>query len=144
VHFGIQLCLLMILCLASGYKPSWAWVWLPIVAAFEILFVCGLALIFSALDVLIRDTRYLVESANVVLFWMVPIFYDFNIIPKQYIEIYRLNPVAAVVMAFRNILLEGKAPADSLMVRLALVSTVFLLLGFWFFGAIKRKFYDYL
>jgi lipopolysaccharide transport system permease protein len=144
LHFAIQIGLLLTLCLWSGYKPTWAWLWLPIVAAFEVLFVCGLALMFSAFDVLVRDTRYLVESANVLLFWMVPIFYDFNIIPKQYVEIYRLNPVAAVVMAFRNILLEGRAPADSLMLRLALVSTLVLAVGFFCFGALKRKFYDYL
>lgn len=144
LHFAIQLALLLALTIWSGYQPTWAWLWLPIVAAFEVIFVCGLALMFSAFDVLVRDTRYLVESANVLLFWMVPIFYDFNIIPANYVEVYRLNPVAAVVMAFRNILLEGRAPADSLMIRLAFVSLVFLGLGFLSFSTLKRRFYDYL
>lgn len=144
LHFAIQMMLLLILVLWSGFHPTWTWVYLPIVAAFEIVFVCGLALIFSALDVYIRDMRYIVESANVLLFWMVPIFYPFRIIPEKYIEFYRFNPVAAVVMAFRNILLEGTAPADSLMLRLAGVSLFTLTLGMFVFYKLRRRLFDYL
>jgi ABC-type polysaccharide/polyol phosphate export permease len=44
------------------------WFWLLLVWPLEIAFVTGLALIFSALNVYIRDVRYVVESANVVCF----------------------------------------------------------------------------
>src|SRR5260370_1262900 len=111
LHFAIQIALLLILVLASGYKPNVNWLLLPVIIALEIVFVCGLSLAFSALDVYVRDTRYVVESANTVLFWLVPIFYSFTIIPPQYLDVYYLNPIAAVVMAFRNILLEDKMPA---------------------------------
>jgi ABC-type polysaccharide/polyol phosphate export permease len=144
VHFAIQIGLLLLLVLFSGYKPSLTWVYLPFVAAFEVVFVCGLALMFSALDVYIRDTRYVVESANTVLFWLVPIFYSFNIVPKPYLAIYNLNPVAACVMAFRNILIENKFPAHSLMLNLVMVSSFTLALGFLIFGSLKKRFYDHL
>ena len=144
LHFGIQLGLLFILVLASGYRPKDALAWLPLVIFFEVVFACGMALLFSAINVYIRDTRYMVESANTVLFWLVPIFYSFTIIPPQFIEVYRFNPVAAVVMAFRNILLENKAPAESLMLRLALVSTLTLIIGLAAFRRLRRRFYDYL
>jgi lipopolysaccharide transport system permease protein len=144
LHFAIQMCLLLILVVASGYSPNMKWLYLPIVAVLEVVFVCGLALAFSALDVYIRDARYIVESANTVLFWLVPVFYSFTIIPAKYVELYHLNPVAAVVMAFRNILLEDKTPATSLMIKLVLVSFTTLLLGFFIFHRLRRRFYDYL
>jgi ABC-type polysaccharide/polyol phosphate export permease len=144
LHFVIQIGLLIAIVLASGYAPNVYWLWLPYVVAFEIVFVAGLALAFSALDVYIRDTRYVVESANTVLFWLIPIFYDPNIIPQQYREIYRWNPLAAVVMAFRNILLENKEPAASLLAQLALGSIVTFVAGLLFFRLLKRRFFDYL
>jgi lipopolysaccharide transport system permease protein len=144
LHFAIQIVLVLVLVVISGYPPTRHWVWIPIVAAFEVIFVCGMALMFSALDVYVRDMRYLVESANTVLFWLVPIFYSFSIIPEQYHPIYRLNPVAAVVMAFRNVLLEGRPPAQTLLLNLVLVSSISLGLGFLVFNVLRRRFYDYL
>src|SRR5205085_9630986 len=85
VHFVIQMILLLILVVAAGYKPNVNWLYLPVIAALEVVFVCGLALGFSAVDVYVRDTRYVVESANTVLFWLVPVFYSFTIIPAQYV-----------------------------------------------------------
>jgi ABC-type polysaccharide/polyol phosphate export permease len=144
LHFAIQLSLLLLLVLFSGYSPNINWLYLPVIAALEVVFVCGLALAFSAIDVYVRDTRYIVESANTVLFWLVPVFYSFTIIPEKYVEIYKLNPVAAVIMAFRNILLEDKTPATSLMLKLFAVSAVTFLLGMFIFRRLRQRFYDYL
>jgi ABC-type polysaccharide/polyol phosphate export permease len=52
--------------------------------------------------------------------------------------------VAAVVLAFRNILLEAKAPPDSLLIKLSLVSTAMLAAGLFVFSKLKRRFADYL
>jgi len=45
------------------------------------------------------------------MIYLVPVFYSFADIPAKYHWAYHYNPIAAVVMALRNILLEGKAPA---------------------------------
>lgn len=144
VHFAIQMVLLLILVLSAGYKPNINWLYLPAIAALEVVFVCGLALAFSAIDVYVRDTRYVVESANTVLFWLVPVFYSFTIIPPQYAEVYNLNPVAAVVMAFRNVLLEDKTPATSLMLKMVAVSFATFMVGLFVFRRLRQRFYDYL
>lgn len=144
LHLVIQLTLLLVLTVIFGRSANVYWLWLPIIWACEIVFVCGLAWMFSGLNVYIRDTRYVVESANLVLFWLVPIFYPFAIIPQQYREIYQFNPVAALVLASRNILLEGKAPPDSLLVKLALSSGVVFVIGLAVFRKLKWGVYDHL
>jgi ABC-type polysaccharide/polyol phosphate export permease len=144
VHLLIQIGLLLAFTLAFGLGVNRHWLWLPLVWALDIIFVCGLALVSAALNVYIRDTRYIVESANTVLFWLVPIFYSFNDVPERFKEVYQLNPVAALVLALRNILLEGIAPPASLLIKLSLISFLMFALGFFLFRRLKEGFYDYL
>jgi ABC-type polysaccharide/polyol phosphate export permease len=142
LHFLIQIALLLIFVLGSGYGVNRYWLLLPVVWGLEVVFTCGMGLITSALDVYFRDVRYIVESANRILFWAVPIFYSFAIIPQKYHLIYQLNPISAVVLATRNILLEAKAPPFSLLWKLLVVSFFCLGVGAWLFDRLERKFAD--
>jgi len=88
--------------------------------------------------------RYVVESINVVLFWLVPIFYSFDIIPAKFHFIYQYNPLAILVLALRNILLDGSAPPSLLMWKL-FGSSLLVFAGGWFiFQSLQRRFYEYL
>jgi lipopolysaccharide transport system permease protein len=144
MHLLIQIGLLLVFTLAFGLGVNRNWLWLPFLWGMEVVFVCGLALISSAVNVYVRDTRYVVESINALLFWMVPIVYPFSFIPPQFRDIYQFNPVAALVMALRNILMEGAAPSASILVKLSFSSMLMLGIGVLVFHRLKRNFYDYL
>jgi homopolymeric O-antigen transport system permease protein len=144
VHLLIQIGLLSALILVSRMSFNRHWAWLPLILSLEVIFVCGLSLITSSLNVYIRDMRYFVESANTVLFWLVPVFYSFAVIPHIYKEVYQFNPVAAVVMAMRDIVLEAKAPSTTLLVKLGAVSICMLGSGLLIFRRLKLRFYDHL
>ena len=137
-------CTLLVVVLWAGYKVNLYWLLLPVVFGLEVVFVCGLSLISSALDVYFRDVRYVVESANTVLFWLVPIFYDFTMVPYRFHELYQYNPIAAVVLACRHILMEAKAPPPMLLYKMSFVSVFVLAAGLLVFWRLKRKFADYL
>ena len=144
VHLIIQIGLLLVIALLSGVNVNVYWAWLPVIWGLEIVFVCGMALIFSAINVYVRDTRYVVDSANTVLFWLVPIFYSFAIIPQRFREIYLWNPIAALVMAMRDILLEAKPPGNVLLLKLTFGSLFCFGAGLLVFRKLKERFYDYL
>lgn len=144
IHFLIQIALLVAVVLAAGYPVNVYWLLLPAVFGLEVVFVCGLSLISSALDVYFRDVRYVVESANTILFWMVPIFYSFTVVPPRFHPLYQYNPIAAVVLACRSILMDGTAPPPTLLYKLFFVSTLVLALGVVVFARLKRRFADYL
>jgi lipopolysaccharide transport system permease protein len=142
LHLLIQVALLLVFALFEGAGVNRNWAWLPLIWAMEVVLLCGLSLISSAVNVYVRDTRYLVESFNAVLFWLVPIVYPF---PRpEYRAMFELNPVAALVMALRNILMEGKPPAASLLTNLSIGSLAVLALGIALFRRMKQGFYDYL
>jgi ABC-type polysaccharide/polyol phosphate export permease len=144
IHLSVQIALLLVLVIAFGKGVNRYWLWLPIIWGFEVIFVCGLGLMFSAIDVYVRDMRYIVESFNLVLFWLVPIFYPFSLIPERYQQIYQFNPVAALVLASRNILLDQIPPPNSLLIKLSISSAAMLAVGWAAFRWLKRGFYDYL
>jgi ABC-type polysaccharide/polyol phosphate export permease len=144
-HLAIQIALLIAMVLVVARKPpNVYWLWLPLIWALEIVFVCGLSLITSALNVYVRDMRYVVESTNTILFWLVPIFYSFTLIPAAYAGVYELNPVAALVLAMRKILLEASPPPATLLIKLSVSSVVMLGLGWVTFQNLKQRFYDHL
>lgn len=143
IHLLIQIGLLLALVLLSGLKINVFWFWLPAIWGLEILFVCGLCLLSAAINVFIRDTRYVVESMNTVLFWLVPIVYPFSVVPQQFADIYQLNPLAALVLASRHILLEGQAPPTTLLIKLPIVSIGTFVVGWIIFSRLKSRFYDY-
>jgi len=144
VHLGIQILLLLVATIAFGNGINIHWLWLPLVWALEIVFVCGITLVTSAFDVYIRDMRYVVESSITVMFWLVPIFYGFEIIPQQYRDVYQFNPVAALVLCLRNILLEARSPNAETLLKLMLVSVGTFIIGWGIFGKMKQRFFDYL
>jgi ABC-type polysaccharide/polyol phosphate export permease len=101
-------------------------------------------LVTSTINVYIRDTRYVVESINTVLFWLVPIFYSFDIIPAQYADVYQLNPVANLVFCLRHILIETVSPPASSLWKLSAVSFTMLFLGTMIFRWGKRGFFEHI
>ncbi len=144
IHYLIQIALLITVVVAAGYRVNRYWALLPVVFALQVVFVCGLSLVTAALDVYFRDIRYVVESVNTVLFWLVPIFYSTDNIPIRFQPLYWYNPIAAVVQACRNIFLDGVSPPLSLLYKLFFVSALSLVVGLVVFGRLKRGFADYL
>jgi ABC-type polysaccharide/polyol phosphate export permease len=142
LHLLIQFCLLLVITLVFRKGVNRYWAWLPLILILEVVLVCGLSLITSAVNIYIRDTRYVVESFNAVLFWLVPIVYDFP--PEGFRTFFQLNPVAALVMALREILMHGQPPAASLLLKLCAGSFAALAIGAVLFHRLKRDFYDYL
>lgn len=142
LHLLIQILLLLAMAFVFGQGVNIHWLWLPLIWGLEILFVMGLALAFSAINVYVRDTRYVIESTNTLLFWLVPVFYSFALIPARFRGIYQFNPVAALVLMMRNVLLENRAPLGSTLIRLAIVSSAMFCAGWFAFGKLKHGFYS--
>src|SRR5450755_2821204 len=84
LHLFVQIGLVLLLVVTVGQGINRYWLLLPLIWVFAIVFLCGLALASAALNVYVRDMRYVVESATTVLFWLVPIVYPFSMIPARF------------------------------------------------------------
>jgi len=144
LHLAIQIGLLLLMALIFGLGINPQWLWIPVLLLLEIVFVVGLSLLTSGLNVVMRDTRYVVESINTMLFWLVPVVYSLSLVPARYLVFYELNPLAALTVGLRSVLLEGIPPAPGLVAKLALVSLVSLGAGWLAFTRLEKRFYNYL
>jgi lipopolysaccharide transport system permease protein len=144
LHLFIQILLLLVCVWIFGGSANIQWLWLPLLWLLEIIFVCGLALVTSALNVYVRDTRYIVESINTVLFWLIPIFYGFEAVPRKYVIFYEFNPVAALVLCLRNVLLHAAPPPLATVLRLTLVAVGTFAFGLFVFRQGKDAFYEHI
>ena len=153
IHLLVQLGLLLAIALGSHVGVNKYWIWLPVVWALEIVFLSGLSLLTAAANVFVRDTRYIVESTNLVMMWLVPVFYDFSLIKAPYTQIYDVNPLAALVIVMRRIVYEGVAPnwctgclehTTDTMWKLVLASFTVFFVGLLVFRRMKPMFYEHI
>ena len=144
IHFIVQFSLVLAFTLRLGIPIGFSWLWLPVVIILLILSVVGISLLTSALDVYFRDTRYLVESTVLVLFWLTPVFYTEKMVPAEYRAVYLLNPITDAAIAMRQIIIEHRTPDLSALLYAMATACVLLVLGLAVFEQTKNRFADHL
>lgn len=144
LHFLIQIALLLGIVLLLGYRVNRYWPLLIPIWALEVVFMCGLALITAVLDIYYRDLRYVAEASGMIMFWLVPVFYSMEMVPRRWRLLYLLNPIAAVATAGRSVLLDGRPPSANLWLPLIAISAAALIGGIKFFSRFERHLVDYL
>lgn len=144
IHFLLQFSLVLAFTVWAGIPIGLSWLWLPAVIVLLVLCVVGISLLTSALDVYFRDTRYIVESTLLVLFWLTPIFYSDKLVPVAYRGWYMLNPVADAAIAMRQIVIEQRPPDAFPLLYAAAGAFFVLVLGTAVFERMKNRFADHL
>ena len=142
-NFIISLVVLFILLLVFRTNISWGFLLLPAVIFCQAVLLVGLGFLTSALEVLYRDTKYLVEMAILFLFYLTPIIYEFKILPESVLTVARFNPMSGLIMLYRFCWGLGGA-VDWMWVLLSLAEIfAVLVLGVWVFRKLKNNFADY-
>jgi ABC-2 type transport system permease protein len=116
VNFGYQSVVLIVALLAFTYPflgPALVLVPLGLVAL--LLFLTAVSLATSAFNVRYRDTHHLVDLALLAWFWVTPIVYQGPRLVAENLgaraeQVYLLNPLANVVLAFQRALYGGTSP----------------------------------
>ena len=129
--------------------------WLPVVLvliAIQSLFVLGLGLLLSVLNVYFRDVQHLINILLLVWFYATPIVY-----PPSYVEqanashpelfghvipvlsLYRLNPMVRLVGAYRNVLYDLRFPSMFDVAYVLVWGLVTLAFGLWIFRRLQGR-----
>jgi ABC-type polysaccharide/polyol phosphate export permease len=108
------------------------------------LFTLGAAWFVASLNVFVRDTAQVLSVLLTFWFWFTPIFYSTDRFPPDLLFLVRWNPLAHVVVGYRDCLLRMRMPDLQNLALLAATSLVIFALGGLFFRYTKREFVDVL
>lgn len=150
VNFGISLVILVPMLLIFRIKLTpWALL-LPAIVAIQVCLITGIALVLSTLNVFYRDTRAIMDVAMMAWFFLTPIIYPIDILPRSReilgitLDIHRwtriLNPMASLVAAYRDVLYYGRLVGPDFLARTAVTSLVVLLIGYVVFYKFSPRF----
>jgi lipopolysaccharide transport system permease protein len=141
---GIATVVLLVAELALWHRvPPQIFYVVPLAITLLIL-ALGLSYILAALGVFVRDVANIVPILTQMLFFLTPITYPLEAVPEKYRVIVLLNPLAPIVIDWRNALLTGQAPHWRWVGALFALGLVTLLVGHFLFHRMRRAFAEVL
>lgn len=141
VNFVLALPVLFGLMLVTGGQLTTHVVLLPVLMVIQAVFLLGLGLALSAINVFFRDTEVIVEVLVLAWFFLSPVFYRMEQLSEQYARVlYWVNPMASLISSYRLILYDNAPPDPMFLGRTMLTASVFLLVGYAIFHRLSPRF----
>jgi ABC-type polysaccharide/polyol phosphate export permease len=116
-----------------GVAPTPAIAFLPVVLAVQVLFTAGVALLLAMANLFYRDVKYLFEVVITVAMFATAVLYSFDKVGGAAGTILRLNPMSAIIEAYRSVLIRGELPPLATFGTASVISLVVFCAGWlWF------------
>jgi len=142
IHFAIALPLLIVAAWVDIGRLSLALLALPLVIVAQALLIAGIGYFVAAAHVRYRDTQ---DAANVLLmlaFYLTPVFYDPSAASGRGFQFLAYNPMAIIVGAYRDILIDGVAPNMLALGSVALLAGCAMAVGVRLFNRASTSFVE--
>ena len=150
VNFLISLIVLFVIILLYRI-PLTVWLlYLPLIIVIQIIFTLGMGLFLCTVNVFYRDIQQVLDVVLLAWFFMTPIFYPLNILPRNYelfgvtLDVWRLayilNPMASLIASYRVILIDGAPPALDFLARTTVTAGAIFLVGWLVFHRYSWRF----
>ncbi len=150
VNFLIALPVYFVLAWLMGVHFTPYVLFLPIVILVEMIFIQGISLLLSAVNVFYRDVQQIMEVLILAWFFLTPVIWDANRLPPtgliMGVEVpiqrltYILNPMASVIATYRDVLYYGRSIGWDFFLRTMITALIVLLIGFIVFNRLKGRF----
>lgn len=115
---------------------------LPFIMALQLVFILGLCYVFSVIGTFIPDVRETLRAFTRIMFWLTPIIWPPEQVPERFKLLVDLNPLAFIVGAYRDMILEGRLPGLTATALFTAFSIAVCAGGFMLFLKTKHRFAD--
>jgi lipopolysaccharide transport system permease protein len=115
VHFLFSLpIIIFFIVFIGGGDVHLSWFWqIPLLILQQFIFIYSISIILAITNVFIHDIEYITGIFVSLLFFLTPVVYSEDLIPKEYIFLSKLNPLFHLIVNWRGIFLNGYFNFDS-------------------------------
>ncbi|NLW36363.1 MAG: ABC transporter permease [Syntrophorhabdus aromaticivorans] len=144
LHFLFSIPVIILFIYIYGKTPSFLWLYgIPMLLLIQFLMMCGICLIVASTNLFFRDLERLTAIATTLLFYFTPIFYPERMVPDKFQHLLVLNPLAHLMINWRNMFLTGKIDPLFLGISFAYSVGIFLA-GYMLFRKLSWRFAEVL
>lgn len=123
-------------------KLSFYIAFFPLLALLQLLLTLGISWVFACINVFFRDIAHIVGVLLTVWMYSTPIVYPAEIVPGNFKVLITINPMSHLVVAYRDIFLNGKPPEAMGVIILAAAAVALFAIGYKVFTAAAPTFPD--
>ena len=138
IGFGILLAALVV----TSHRLSPVMLVLPVILLLQFMLTMGLAWLVAGTTVFIRDLGQVLGMVLTVWVFVTPIFYPPSLVPADLRALLMVNPMYAVVEAYRSLILMGRIPPWGSLAFLAAFAVVVFVVGYRAFRRMQPAFAD--
>jgi ABC-type polysaccharide/polyol phosphate export permease len=135
---------LLVILLLFGRTLHWTLLFMPVVVVLQLVFILALTYIMAVLGTFLPDVGEVMRPVIRGMFFVTPILWPPDRLPKSLGWIEDYNPLAYLVNAYRDLILNGTLPGGLATLYFALFSAALFVVGFALFVRLKPRFADQL
>lgn len=144
VFFLFGFIVLMIFLASYGIYPASSFLYLPFVMLVEFCFALGFVLLFAVMGTFFKDLSAMLYAITSIWFYLSPGIYPVSRVPAEYMWLYNMNPFVHLLTAYRDIILNHRAPEMAPLLLILGCSLIFDYLGIKLLSKARYHFFMYL
>ena len=140
INFLVSCIIILAFIVIKGFGISKFILFFPLVLLIQYVLLLGVALIFSAVTVYMRDIQHFIGVVLQLLFYATPIVYSIDTIPENFRWILKWNPMTYIIEGYRAIFYNQTMPDLKSLGVLGIISIIILIVGYLLFNKLQKRF----
>ncbi|MEA4907347.1 MAG: ABC transporter permease [Anaerolineaceae bacterium] len=142
LDFIISISIYVFMLLWYHWPIGWSVLFVPVILSIQLIFMYGISLLASAINVFYRDVRFIIPLAVQIWMYISPVIYPVSLVPERLQPFYLINPMAVIIDSYRRVILYQQAPDWPYLILATAISLLLLLLSYRYFKKAEREFAD--
>lgn len=144
INFGISLILMFGISFVTGITPNLYMLLIPYAIICVFILNTGVSLLLATGMTFFRDVQFIYSVFMTALTYATPMFWEMSMIPDKYLWIFKLNPIADIIIFVREIILNHRYPGTDIAILMLVIPFILFLIGVQVFKKNQDKFILYI